>query len=429
MKKSYKNIFDKERRDFLKILASAGITKQLLRASPLVWGAMYARLAEAQTAVNKCVIVYVPNGCVPSRWLPPNTTNLSGATMPTMSQPYNNVRSQCSFLRGMSHHRGGHGVMNTLINNNWGSDSFEVNIGRTVGANLPFKYINLACMSGGFTLTMVNDSTPGGDWGGTAVPPEASPYNAFRRLFSGSSSSTTTGGTNPKLAVVDSHKDAIAALRTKLGTYEKARLDSHLNAINSFEQRLGGSSTSSSSGGGTCSAGTGPSQYALTNDTFRTQAQDMANIIALALQCNLVAAASLMLGEDGGQFAMPYLSYQGVYHQSIHCCGAGAEFDTTRRELSSLSANVIQQLINRNVINNTIFMEVSDMGHGNEHTSTDIPLIMAGGGGRIRINRSAEGNSSYTPMNMLATAGAVMNANQHAAYRYGNVPVISGVIV
>ena len=60
MKKRYKNIFDKERRDFLKILASAGISKQLLRASPLVWGTMYARLAEAQTTVDKCVIVYVP---------------------------------------------------------------------------------------------------------------------------------------------------------------------------------------------------------------------------------------------------------------------------------------------------------------------------------------------------------------------------------
>lgn len=423
MKKRYKNIFDKERRDFLKILASAGITKQLLRASPLVWGAMYARLADAQTStVNKSVIVYVPNGCIPSRWLP--NSSLSNLTSLPMSAPYNGVRTQCNFLRNMGHHRGGHGVMDTVINNSWGGDSFDVNIGRTVGANRPFMYVNLGCMNGGYGITRNGDS-------GQMVPPEASPYNAFRRLFSGTSSSSTstTGGTNPKLAVVDSHKDAIAALRTKLGTYEKARLDSHLNAINAFEQRLGPSSSSSSSGGTSCSAGTGPTQYALTNDTFQTQARDMANIIALALQCNLTASASLVLGNEGGQFAMPYLSYTGIYHQSIHCCGGGPEFDVTRGHLSAQSANVIQELINKGVINSTIFMEVTDMGDGNAHTSSDIPLIMAGGGGRIQRGVSNAGGGSYTPMNMLSTAGAVLGANQHSAYTYDNVPVIPGVIV
>jgi hypothetical protein len=64
MKKIYKNAFEKERRDFLKILASAGITKQLLRASPLLWGVMASRLAEAQTGPNKLMSVYVPNGAM-----------------------------------------------------------------------------------------------------------------------------------------------------------------------------------------------------------------------------------------------------------------------------------------------------------------------------------------------------------------------------
>lgn len=422
MKKSYKNIFDKERRDFLKILASAGITKQLLRASPLVWGTMYARLAEAQTAVNKSVIVYIPNGCIPSRWLP--NSSLSNLTSLPMASAYNNVRTQCNFLRNMGHHRGGHGVMDTVINNSWGGDSFDVNIGRTVGANLPFMYVNLGCMNGGYGITRNGDS-------GALVPPESSPYNAFRRLFSGSSSSSTStsGGTNPKLAVVDSHKDAIAALRTKLGTYEKARLDSHLNAISAFEKRLPTSTSSSTSGGGTCNAGTAPTQYALTNETFQQQAQDMANIIGLALQCNLTASCSLVLGNEGGQFAMPYLSYTGIYHQSIHCCAGSPDFNVTRGHLSAQSANVIQQLINRGVINNTIFMEVTDMGDGNAHTSTDVPLMMAGGGGRIQRGVSNAGGASYTPMNMLATAGAVLGATSHSLYKYGNVPVIPGVIV
>jgi hypothetical protein len=312
----------------------------------------------------------------------------------------------------------------------WGGPSFDVNVGMAKGGSLPFQYVNLACMSTG-TLTRAQGSDA---WNGPAVPPELSPYNAFRRLFSGSGSSTTTtsGAANPHQVIVDSHKEALTALRNKLGTYEKARLDSHLTAINSYESRFGSgsSSSSASSTGGTCASGTGPSQYALTNDTFQTQARDMAHIGALALQCNLTASVSLMFGDDGGLFAFPYLSYKDVYHQSIHCCGGGAEFDVTRGHLSGLAANVIQELINKSVINSTIYMEISDMGHGDQHTNTDIPVILAGGGGRIQRNVSNAGNSSYNTRNMMATAGAALGCTQGVGgYRFGDVPVISGVIV
>jgi hypothetical protein len=317
-----------------------------------------------------------------------------------------------------------------ILNKDWGGDSFDVNIGRAIGGTRPFQYVNLACMSSG-TLTRGVGAT---QWDGPAVPPELSPYNAFRRLFSGSSSSTTTttGAANPNQVIVDSHKEAISALRTKLGTYEKARLDSHLTAISAYEARFGGStsSTTTSSTSTGCAAGTAPTQYALTNDTFQQQAQDMANIAALAFQCNLTASISLMLGSDDGLFALPYLSYKDVYHSSIHCCGAGAEFDVTRGHMSTLSANVIQQLISKNVINSTIFMEISDMGHGNEHTSTDIPVLLAGGGGRINRGVSNAGNSSYNTRNMMATVGAALNATSNpSVYRFGDVPVIPGVIV
>jgi hypothetical protein len=215
MKKIYKNAFDKERRDFLKILASAGITKQLLRASPLIWGVMASRLAEAQTGPNKLMTVYVPNGCVPARWLP--NSSLSNLSSLTMASPYNNVRAQCNFLRGINHHNGGHGVMPMILNMDWGGPSFDVNVGIAKGGSLPFQFVNLGVMGAG-TITRAQGAS---QWDGPEVPPELSPYNAFRRLFSGSSSSTTTtGAANPHQVIVDSHKEAITAMRNKLGSYE-----------------------------------------------------------------------------------------------------------------------------------------------------------------------------------------------------------------
>jgi hypothetical protein len=368
--------------------------------------------------------VYVPNGCVPARWLP--NSSLSNLGSLAMSSPYNGVRAQCNFLRGINHHNGGHGVMPMILNMDWGGPSFDVNVGIAKGGSLPFQFVNLGVMGAG-TITRAQGSD---QWNGPEVPPELSPYNAFRRLFSGSgSSTTTTGSANPHQVIVDSHKEAISALRTKLGTYEKARLDSHLTAISAYEARLGGSSSSSaSSTSGTCASGTGPSQYALTMANFETQARDMANIAALALQCNLTASVSLQLGSDDGLFSLPAV-YNGVYHQSIHCCGGGVEFDRTRGLLSTLSANVITELTNKGVINSTIFMETSDMGHGDQHTNTDIPVILAGGGGRIQRNVSNAG-SGQTTRNMMATAGAALGCQQGVGgYRFGDVGVISGVLV
>jgi hypothetical protein len=427
MKKIYKDSYHKERRDFLKILASAGITKQLLRASPLLWGVMASRLAEAQTGPNKLMTVYVPNGCVPARWLP--NSSLSNLTSLPMSSPYNNVRTQCNFLRGINHHGGGHGTMPMTINMDWGGPSFDVNVGIAKGGSLPFQYVNLGVMGAG-SITRGQGSDM---WNGPVVPPELSPYNAFRRLFSGSGSSTTTtsGAANPHQVIVDSHKEAITALRNKLGTYEKARLDSHLTAISAYESRFGGSSSSSSSSTttGSCAPGTGPSQYALSRDTFEQQGRDMANIAALALQCNLTASVSLMLGSDDGLFSLATTIYGDVYHQSIHCCGGGVEFDRTRGHLSMLSANVIQELSNKGVINSTIFMEISDMGHGDQHSNSDIPVLLAGGGGRIQRGVSNAG-SGQTTRNMMATAGAALGCTQGVGgYRFGDVPVISGVLV
>jgi hypothetical protein len=429
MKKIYKNAFEKERRDFLKILASAGITKQLLRASPLLWGVMASRLAEAQTGPNKLMTVYVPNGCMPERFFPsPGALPGTWPTSLPMSLPYNGVKTQCNFLR-IAHASGGHGVMDVILNKTTGAESsFDVNIGMAKGGSLPFQFINLGVMGAG-TLTRAQGTT---EWNGPLVPPELSPYNAFRRIFGGSSSSSTTsGGANPHQLIVDLHKPAITALRNKLGTYEKTRLDSHLSAISAYEARFGNSSSSSSSTSGTCASGTGPTQYPLTAENFGQQARDMANIAALALSCNLTASVCLQLGSDDGLFQLPQF-YSDTYHNSIHGTAFNqyVPWNNTRGHLSELSANVITELTNKNVINNTIFMEISDMGHGDQHTMNDVPIILAGGNGRIQRNVANAANNNVNTRNLMATVGAALGCQQGVGgYRFGDVPVISGVIV
>jgi hypothetical protein len=412
MKTRYKNVFDKQRRDLLKIITSAGISKGLLRASPLVLGTMISRLAEAQSGLDKSLVIYVPDGCIPEQFFP--NSNLT--SWRPMSQPYSSVASECNFLVNMGHHRGGHGVMDTIINNSWGDDSFDVNMGRTIGQDRPFMYINLGVHSAGPILTKEN---------GTQVPAEDNPFNAFNRLFGNLSSGG--GGSDPKLNVVDSHLQAVNALKSKLGSYEQQRLDQHLTAIEETQQRL------IDLGGGTISCNAGnPSQFPIEFGTFDDQAHLQADIIALAFQCGLTASASLCFGNDGGEFRMPYLGYTDVYHQSIHGGNNGdssyPHFRETRAHLSSLSAYAINALRSAGVLNSTIVCEVTDMGNGDSHSSNNVPLIMAGGGGAIQRGVANSGGASYTPLHQIHTAAVALNAHQHPLYQGYQSSVIPGVL-
>ncbi len=412
----YRNRFDGERRQFLKVLTSAGVSHALLRASPLVGATLFARLADAQTpAPNKSVVIYIPDGAIPDQWFP--NANLS--QLRPMSQPYADVRGECHFLRNMSHHRGGHGVVPTIINNRWTGDSFDVNMGRIIGANRPFPYLNLGVHSNGHGM-LTRDN-------GAEVPFEDSPFNAFQRLFGNSTTISGAGRSNRKLAIMDAHRGALGELEARLGSHERQRLDAHLTAIEETERRLLALSTPTSS----CAAPT-PTSFSLTHGNFSAQAKLQADIIVLALQCNLTASCSLGLGNHQAEFSFPYLNFNGVYHQSIHGGNGGdpsyPHFRETRAHLSSLSAYLIGALRSAGLLDTTIVCEVTDMGNGDAHSSNDVPLIMAGGGARVRRGVSDSGGSPYTPLHLVHTAAVALRAQEHPSYQRYADSVIPGLL-
>jgi hypothetical protein len=291
-------------------------------------------------------------------------------------------------------------------------------MGRTIGENSPFPYINLGVHSNGHGyLTRDN---------GTEVPFEDNPFNAFNRLFGNGGGGG--GGGNPKANIIDAHKDAVDALKGKLGNYERQRLDSHLTAIEETEARL----ESLNQNPGSCNSGSAPSQFPLQYSTFQQQAQLQAQIIVLAFQCNLTSSASLGLGNHQCEFAFPYLNFTGIYHQRIHGGNGGdpsyPHFRETRAHMSSLSANLISALKTANLLNSTIVCEVTDMGDGDGHGSNNVPLLMAGGGGVIRRGVSNSGSASYTPLNQIHTAAVALGADEHPRYQNYANSVISGVL-
>ena len=397
----YKNCFDKERRDFLKVVKHAGISAGLLQASSLLAGVMMSRVTEAQSGTpTKSCLIFSGGGCQPELWYP------TGSTFPAQSAPLQSHYSRMTIMRNASLSGAGHGVMfHRFDNASWGKDSFDVNMGRTIGANYPVKYLNVA------NVSISNLSREGS----REVPAISSPQAALDILFSGGT--TTTTGTAPRKSIVDLHYPAINSLRNKLGQHEKEKLDSHYSAIQEIEAAIGSGST----GGGDASCPK-PSSTSVTG--FDALAKLHSDIIVLALSCNLTASVSIAFGDDGHNYIFDKLGGRAS-HSSHHF--NQAQYTEDISYMQGLTKYLLDKLNTAGLFSSTIVTQMSDMGDANSHGNNDVPMLVAGAG--ITGNRVLDVGGK-TQVEIYQTLGQKFRADQSpggAAYRNWGVSTISGL--
>lgn len=389
MNRDNENAVDKKRRGLLKTFAASGISAAILRSSPLVSGMLFARHADAQLGgvPNKSVVIYVPGGGIHNFWAP--TGSGGNLSLPAMSAGYEAVKTECNFLRNMSHPEGGHGRMPLILSTGYQGDTYDVFMGKQLGPDMPFSYINLGVHSNGQGILTRE--------GNTNVPFQDNPFNAFNLLFGDGA-----GGGNPKTEIMAAHTRAANAIKSKLADYEVHRLNEHLEAIADTKRRL-----DDLSGGVSCGAAPDAGEFPLTYDNFSRQARLQADIIVAALRCGLTRSCSLAFGNHQGEFRIPELNYTGNYHQSIHGGSNGLPnypyYVEMRAHLGTLSAYLIGRLRDEGLLDSTVVVEVTDMGHADLHGRDDVPMMLAGGGGAINRATSTPG-SGYNQRDMLHTA-------------------------
>ena len=399
----YRDCFDKERRDFLRIVQRAGISAGVLQASSLIGGVMLARAAEAQSGgtPTKSCLVFSGGGVLKEYWYPVN------GVLPAASAPLQSHYSKMVIMQQASLSGAGHGVMfHRFDNASWGKDSFDVNMGRTIGANYPVKYLNV----GTTPLTSLSRE------GSREIPTITSPQAALDILFSGGT--TTTSGTAPRKSIVDLHYPAVNSLKNKLGQHEKAKLDSHFTAIQEIEAAIGGGS----SGGG--SSGSCPKPSNTTAVGFDAMSRLQTDIIVLALNCNLTASVSIAFGDDTHNHIFDKLGGRAS-HSSHHHNPTQHVEDIAY--MQGLTKNLLDKLDAAGLLSSTVLTQMSDMGHPDQHGNEDVPMLVAGAGisGGRMINMAGK-----TQASIYQTLGQKMRADQSpngAAYRDWSVPTISGL--
>jgi len=122
-----------------------------------------------------------------------------------------------------------------------------------------------------------------------------------------------------------------------------------------------------------CPTAPNSAEFPLTHETFSQQARLQADMAVAALKCNLTSSVSLAWGNHQSQFRIPELNFQGLYHQSIHSQGLPTypAYTEMRNHLGSLTGYLIGKLESEGIIDSTVVIETTDMGHADFHAASD----------------------------------------------------------
>jgi hypothetical protein len=374
---SKRNPLISKRREFLKLVSSAGLSAAMLRAAPLLGGLLSNHAARAQDgSVKRVVFVYTPGGAPRGLWLP------SGSALNTATQAFEGLQDLCNF-REVEVKDSGHGLARKCLGalrweSEWTGDTIDQQIASVLSESTPF----LSYVLGVQTSTedyVVRRS-------GASVPAENSPAAAYAQLFGGAAPSTDTAGFLARQgSVMDVNRAALMELQARTGPLGRA-FEKHAEALDELEQRIidtanrprpEGCATPAWNAGGYDTSGA-------TSVPFQHSAELQSDIAVAALQCGLTNVMTLQLGWHQQVWYGHDTLYKGDHHSSAHAANEGENAEMSNY-LSRCVAYLVRRLVETDdpavpgtkLIDNTVLVQVTDMGDGRDHSGEAGPSMIA----------------------------------------------------
>lgn len=426
----------KERRDFLKTVASSGLSAGFVSRSALATGMLLGRNAVAQSddSIKRVVCMYIPGG-TPFKDNKSMFTPSSTLVMPPASAALDPVKSQCVFFENLSVYGGGghggthkslgshHAMLSTGGNN---VDSYDIALTRKWGLGRPFSNLLLGVQSNVGNHGSASRSKK------QQVLYEDNPETVFNNVFNSGVEANPISIDRAK-SVLDLQLAEIKQLKSVLGGAEKIRLEEHLASIEKLQTRLD-TAARESLPDGCAKPNWNAAKFRFNNNDlnhFDTESTLQIDLAVLALRCNYTKVVSIMLGNHQSGHSVPSLSYKDSYHQSIHGRGDPDIHAITRNYLSGRLAYLLESLqsstdeMGNPLLDTTIVIQVTDMAEGDAHSTNKAPMLIAGGGSRINRGSVVGSDDSRLHTDMLQTVTEAMGINDLMP-KFGNP--IEGVI-
>jgi len=367
----------------------------------------------ARTAVKaplRMAFVYVPNGKNMADWTPSQVG--SQFELPATLQPLAKVQGRINVISGLAHQHatagpdgaGDHArasatfLTGVRARKTQGADirvgqSIDQFAAQQVGGLTKFASLELGtdrgqtagnCDSGyscaySFNISWRTPSQP--------MPPEVDPRQAFDRLFGNGRAAETAEARalreRRELSILDFVQADAKALQKQLGRTDQRKLDEYLTAVHDLEARI----KKVDKLGLEVSDATRPAGVPT---EFAQHVKLMFELMTLAFRTDSTRVASFVMAHDGSNRAYPEIGVKEGHHEISHHGGAKEKKENIakiNRLHVQLFAAWLEQMKStsdvdgRSLLDNSMIVYGSGIEDGDAHRHSNLPVILAGGGG------------------------------------------------
>lgn len=412
-----------DRRTLLRGVGSVAIGLPWLQAMSAVEPAS----AQTATSAKRFVAVYQPGGTVMDRWRPAGAE--TDFTLSPILEPLQDIVHKLLIVDGLDmksaegeQHQAGivallTGTPQSGAHAHFASGpSIDQVLASRVSQGKARASIELAVRwatgkSHGL-LHPINSMIFANDASFSPVPPRVDPLEIWTSLFGSVETNGDSEGTRAllerKRSILDYVDRRYERLAARLGGSDRAKLEEHLTKVREMEQSL---TTLSELPQGSCT----PPQVVDTSDynprsglnssddgSLRDTSSDaaipkvgkfMTDMLVTALACDLTGVASLQWSDTEAKHTFPWLNLSEHHHYYQHDGGfRPEECERIGRWYAEQHAYLLQSMDAVDMGGHTLLDESvvffgSELQDPPTHTKTNMPFLLAGGGGGLRGGR------------------------------------------
>ncbi len=379
------------RRSFLGSMGAAGVTASLV---PLLESE-----AGGQASPKRLILLTSANGTIHDQWVP----GFDGESLqlsPVLA-PLEAHKDDIIVLDGLGWQYGdGPGVDHMRICMLWngtpmldgndfqnstgdrpcgwgGGMSVDQFLAERIGNETPFSSLEFGVQNGGAHIYS-RVSYAGAD---QPIPPEDDPYAMFERLFSEFSQSEAELAQlrARRQSVIDAVTGSLSSLETRVAATDRIKIEAHLDAVRSIEQRLDTTAT--------CDVPMlGDAIDPNANDSFPAVTRLQIDMMVMAMACDLTRISSFLWARAGSNVRYTWIGQSTEHHSIAHDSS-----DPGRNQIAEINtwhAGELAYLIDAlkavpegdgTMLDNTLVVWGNELADGWTHSQHPIPLVLAGG--------------------------------------------------
>lgn len=374
-----------------------------LLALPML-DAMAPSIARAEaTPATRFLTYYVPNGIHMAGWTP--TGAGTGFELGPILRSLEPLREHLMVLTGLANlparpdgpgdHAAGTGSFLTCthvvktegadIQNGISADQVAANV---LGMQTRFSSLQLGVEGGGsvggcdsgYSCAYARNIS----WAGptTPLPKVVNPQVVFDRLFSGldprESAEQRSRRKRLKTSLLDYVRGEASTLQGRLGATDRRKVDEYLTSVRELEVKV-----QSADDGAACELVDRPPSEV----DFPEHLRIMADIMVLAMQCDLTRVISFMLGNAGSGRSYSFLGVSGAHHELSHHQNNPDNW-AALQAINTFEVEQLAYLLTRmaetpdgdgSLLDHAVVFFSSEIEDGNAHRHTNLPVLLAGG--------------------------------------------------